>query len=64
MNKVLALLILGMGFTGSILIISVVLLFGSRTGIVLQIAVTSAFVLALFTVSALVIRKRFENELK
>nr|WP_243456192.1 hypothetical protein [Lysinibacillus fusiformis] len=64
MNKVLAFLILGMGFTGSVLIISVVLLFKSRTGIVLQIAVASSFVLAVFTVWALVIRKRFENELK
>lgn len=64
MNKVLAFLIFGMGFTGSVLIISVVLLFKSQTGIVLQIAVASAFVLAVFTVWALVIRKRFENELK
>lgn len=59
MNKVLAISILGMGLTGAVLIISVALLFKSPIGNVLQMVTAASIVaFAIFTVSALVFRRR------
>ncbi|MDH6674098.1 uncharacterized protein involved in exopolysaccharide biosynthesis [Paenibacillus sp. LBL] len=63
MNKILAILILGMGLTGAVLIISVALLFESPKGDVLKMvtaASTVAFVI--FAVSALVFRRRLDQK--
>ncbi|MGM0890748.1 MAG: hypothetical protein ACQEW5_28460 [Bacillota bacterium] len=63
MNKILAISILGMGFTGAALIISVVLLFKSPIGnFELMFAAASAVACAVFTVSALVFRKRLDDK--
>jgi hypothetical protein len=63
MNKVLVISILGMGLTGAVLIVSVALLFKSPTGNVLQMVATASTVaFAVFAVSALVLRQRFEDK--
>lgn len=63
MNKVLAISILGMGLTGAVLIISIALMFKSPTGNVSQmVAGGSTVAFAVFAVSALVLRRRFEDE--
>ena len=62
MNKVLAFSILGMGLTGAVLVISVPLLFKSPTGNVLQMVAGSTVAFAVFAVSALVLRKRFDDK--
>ncbi|MFS0575022.1 hypothetical protein AB1K83_05280 [Sporosarcina sp. 179-K 3D1 HS] len=62
MNKVLAFSISGMGLTGAVLIISVALLFNTPIGNVLKIVSagsTTAFVI--FTISALVLRRRLDE---
>ncbi len=61
MNKVLAFSISGMGLTGAVLIISVALLFNTPIGNLLKLVTagsTTAFVI--FTISALVLRKRLD----
>lgn len=62
MNKILAFSIFGMGLTGAVLIISVVLLFNPPIGNTLKIVTAgslTAFVI--FSISALVLRKRLDN---
>ena len=62
MNKILAFSIFGMGLTGAVLIISVVLLFNPTIGNTLKIVTAgslTAFVI--FSISALVLRKRLDN---
>lgn len=62
MNKVLAISILGMGLTGAVLIISVAFLFNTPIGIILKLVTagsTTAFVI--FTISALVLRRRLDE---
>jgi amino acid transporter len=63
MNKILAISILGMGLTGAVLIISIALLFNSPIGNVLKM-VTAASTLSfiIFAVSALVFRRRLDDE--
>ncbi|NYF26085.1 hypothetical protein [Sporosarcina sp. JAI121] len=65
MNKVLAFSISGMGLTGAVLIISVALLFNTPIGNVLKIVTvgsTTAFVI--FTISALVFRRRLGEKIE
>ncbi|MEH7672168.1 hypothetical protein MHH54_09030 [Bacillus sp. FSL K6-4563] len=62
MNKLLAMLILGLGFSGAALILSVPLLFKSKleqSG--LMFAAGSAGAFAVFAVSCLVLQKRFNR---
>lgn len=62
MNKLLAMLILGLGFSGAALILSVPLLFKSKleqSG--LMFAAGSAGAFAVFAISCLVLRKRFNR---
>ncbi|MHA6260046.1 hypothetical protein ACXYMX_09025 [Sporosarcina sp. CAU 1771] len=62
MNKVLAYSISGMGLTGAVLIISVALLFNTPIGNLLKLVTagsTTAFVI--FTISALVLRRRLDE---
>ncbi|MFC9710967.1 hypothetical protein [Paenibacillus sp. NPDC056933] len=63
MNKILAFSILGMGLTGAVLIISIALLFNPPIGSVLKM-VTAASTLSfiIFAVSALVFRRRLDDE--
>lgn len=62
MNKVLAILILGMGLSGAVLIISVALLFKSPIDNVLKMGTAaSAVVFVIFTVAALVLRRRLDE---
>ncbi|WP_145336004.1 hypothetical protein [Paenibacillus xylanexedens] len=63
MNRILAFSILGMGLTGAVLIFSVALLFNPPIGNVLKmvtVASTSSFII--FAVSALVFRRRLDDE--
>lgn len=65
MNKLLAFSILGMSLTGAVLIISVSLLFNTPIGNTLKLVTagsTTAFVI--FTISALVFRRRFDEQIK
>ena len=65
MNKILAFSISGLGLTGAILIISVPLLFNTPIGNVLKIVIAgsiTAFVI--FAISALVFRRRLDEQLK
>ncbi|ANT56797.1 hypothetical protein [Bacillus altitudinis] len=62
MNKLLAMLILGLSFSGAALILSVPLLFKSKldqTELVFAAGSLGAF--AVFAVSCLVLRKRFKR---
>lgn len=65
MNKTLAFSILGMGLTGAVLIISVPLFFNNSTGVVFQMVFAgslTAFVI--FAISALVLRRRLDEQAK
>lgn len=62
MNKLLAMLILGLGFSGAALILSVPLLLKSKLEqSELLFAAGSAGVFVVFAVSCLVLRKRFNR---
>ncbi|MFS0675070.1 hypothetical protein [Ornithinibacillus sp. 179-J 7C1 HS] len=63
MNKILAFSILGMGLTGAVLIISIALLFKSPIGNELKmVTAASAVAFVIFTVSALVFRRRLDEK--
>ncbi|MBT2286497.1 hypothetical protein J7E78_23505 [Paenibacillus polymyxa] len=63
MNKILAISILGMGITGAVLIISIALLFNSPIGNVLKMVTAASTVsFIIFAVSALVFRRRLDDE--
>lgn len=63
MNKVLAFSILGMGLTGAVLIISIALLFESPIGnVVKMVTAASTVAFVIFTVSALVFRRRLDGK--
>ncbi|MCW1927016.1 hypothetical protein [Bhargavaea beijingensis] len=63
MNKVLAISILGTGLTGAILIISVALLFESPIGNTLKmVTAASAVAFVIFAVSAVVFRRRLDEQ--
>lgn len=63
MNKILAFSILGMGLTGAVLIISVALWFNPPIGNVLKMVTTaSTLSFIIFAVSALVFRRRLDDE--
>lgn len=62
MNKVIALIIVGMGLTGAVLIISVALLFNPPLGNVLKIVTAgSATAFVILAVSALMLRRRLDE---
>ncbi|PCK21254.1 hypothetical protein CEY02_08775 [Bacillus pumilus] len=62
MNKLLAMSILGLGLSGAALILSVSLLFKSPTeNFELMFTAGSAGACAVFAVSSLVLRKRFNH---
>ena len=62
MNKVIALIIVGMGLTGAVLIISVALLFNPPIGNVLKIVTAgSATAFVILAVSALMLRRRLDE---
>lgn len=62
MNKLFAMLILGLGFSGAALILSIPLLFKPKPEqFELVFAAGSAGAFAVFTVSCLVLRKRFNR---
>lgn len=62
MNKILAILILGMGLTGAILIISIPSLFKSPIGYVSKmITASSAMAFVIFAIPALVLRRRLDK---
>ncbi|KEP25977.1 hypothetical protein [Bacillus zhangzhouensis] len=62
MNKLLAMLILGLGFSGAVLILSVPLLFKSNPEqSELMFAAGSAGAFTVFAVSCLILRKRFNR---
>ncbi|MBA4537389.1 hypothetical protein H1Z61_09595 [Bacillus aquiflavi] len=63
MNKVLVFSILGMGLTGAVLIISIALLFKSPIGnVVKMVTAASTVAFVIFTVSALVFRRRLDEK--
>ena len=65
MNKIIASLILGMGLTGSVLVILVPRLFNNPIGDVLKIVIagfTTAFVI--LAISAIVLRRRLDEQTK
>jgi len=63
MNKVLAVLILGMGFTGGILTMSIPWLFKSPIGgVALVVTASSTVAFVILTVSALLIRRRLDEK--
>ena len=65
MNKIIASLILGMGLTGGVLVISVPLLLNNPIGDVLKIVIagfTIAFVI--LAISAIVLRRRLDEQTK
>ncbi|GAE93519.1 hypothetical protein JCM21714_2606 [Gracilibacillus boraciitolerans JCM 21714] len=63
MNKVLAISILGMGLTGAVLIISIALLFNSPIGnVVKMVTAASTVAFVIFTISALVFRRRLDKK--
>ncbi|MCY9674431.1 hypothetical protein M5W63_18145 [Bacillus pumilus] len=62
MNKLMAMLILGLGFSGAALILSVPLLFKPKPEQAeLLFAAGSAGAFAVFAVSCLILRKRFNR---
>lgn len=62
MNKILAFLILGMGLTGAVLIISVALLFSPPIGNALKIVTAGSLVaFAIFAISVLILRRRLDK---
>ena len=62
MNKVLAVLILGMGFTGGIVTMSISWLFKSPIGgVTLVVTASSTVAFVILTVSALLIRRRVDE---
>ncbi|ANU11067.1 hypothetical protein A1A1_19036 [Planococcus antarcticus DSM 14505] len=63
MNKILVFLILGMGLTGAVLIISVALLFNPPFGNVLKVITAgSTIAFVIFASSALVLRRRLDEK--
>ncbi|QUW20501.1 hypothetical protein JSQ81_11585 [Sporosarcina sp. Marseille-Q4063] len=65
MHKILAFSILGMGLTGAVLVISVPLLFNTPIGNVLKIVIAgSTTVFVIFAISALVFRRRLDEQAK
>lgn len=65
MNKILAILILGISLTGAILMISIAQFFEPPTGYILKITiVATTVVFVIFTVYALVFRKRLDETKK
>lgn len=63
MNKVLAFSILGMGLTGAVLIVSIALLFESPIGnVVKMVTAASTVAFVIFTVSAVVFRRRLDGK--
>lgn len=65
MNKILTFSILGMGLTGAVLIISVALLFNTPIGNVLKmVTATSTTAFVIFAISALVLRRRLDEQAK
>lgn len=63
MHKLLAILILGTGLTGAVLMTFVVQLFSPPIGNMLKIAtVASAVAFVIFAVSALVFRRRLDEK--
>lgn len=62
MNKLLAMLILGLGFSGAALILSIPLLFKAKPEQTeLMVAAGSAGAFVVFAVSCLVLRRRFNR---
>ncbi|SDB82146.1 hypothetical protein [Shouchella lonarensis] len=62
MHKVLAILILGMGLIGAILIISVALLFESPIENMLKMVITTSVAFVIFFFLALVFRWRLDRK--